>query len=1414
MAAADCEALAKQHIAFLSLAQSPAFETAFAKIVTDHYNTVMKQTPAAAGDAAAPPPAADGVEGDREREREEGTPAAATRSGGKAAKREEPEPEVQPLSSQKPRRTPKPTAAVLAAEEEKAIRRAAAASSQAATPKSAKKTGTKPPPSPPADWAAGTGSSSARKRSRKLFEDKDDGVGGGPDLPRYRSPVVDRWRGRHNTDVDEGVDALLSLASGAHPSAAPLDEGHHVPGGLEAGSTADPDLDGGGGRHHPHAHGDLHDHLAGMAGLGGLGAQGGTPRRGGAGAGAGAGGGRAGRGGAGRATPTATPTGTPVKGGGRGAAAADMLPVAAAATGLRSPRARGGAGGVGSPLAGSRGGGSLVPGSASKRHLMSPARGGGGSALAAMGVALGEAEPPEEEAQSPEDDGGVGSDDGAGGGGASQEAHGMVSASGRPVRRRKPTAIALAAAAAAEEEDGFGRGGRGSVVAAVAAAVAAAGATHAETAAGLLAAPVPMPDAMGLPMFGDGGGGGGGSVSGMMNGHDLLSTEALLAKVPPVRTRGPARGGSGGPGSRRAAERVSPAPAFAGGMEDGGADGTEGGDGDGTEDGMGSQEPQEGLGGGARPGRTTSGAAAAAAQQATLEEQGAAALQQQALAEALAAQRPSKPLPVRSRRRKSLPEKAPPFWEPANVLPVLPRGPGAEAGAALAAPAADAGEAPPEDAAAAGPSSTTTAAAAAGGPPALELALRHSLNTRVRRWAAYEFHYSALDRPWFMRNELMEFCQHMQLPTNRLSRLEWSVLRSALGRPRRLSAAFLREERLRLEGYRSHARVKYEEVGMGLELPAELPRPLRVGQEVAARHPTSRQVHEGVILTAKHNKYKVSFLRSELGADVVRDTDVMPLDPHDCLPLALAPPHPALLNGRPHDPLRLAAARAAAGMGGGGLLGGAGGPLGLLGGLGSPTMGGGGGGGSARALAGQAAGAPLGRPLGSWTPGLDNQLMREQEAAMVTEVQQALEVKEGLVARLAQLNNEAAAGMHTDDGGGRTEHFQLQYTSVVLQLKETNAVLEAALSRLQARQQQVAGANSAGVVLALQQQQQQQQQQQAVAAGLRTAAAAAAVAAAQPQHVAAPAALLQQQQQQSQQQSDGGMDGMKAAGAQQLQLQHEQGVPVVVPPPRSSAGAGGNGAPASTPSAAAAAAGGGGASAFTLPAQLGPLSMLLAGTLMTPEQVVEAAMEEARAVVESCRGSGGSKAAGAGAAAAEPSTAGGGGGAGTALAGSGTVPLVLAPAGAQPTPAAAVEAGSDQQVKREEAGGATPPHTTDGGSLPAQESQPAPAQPAPPGAEPGSELALQQQLQPAGGGADAAEAWLRDVITGCVGVLFTVQRCTSGAVPAGAAAEALDQAAAALRLHSGGDAHNEALLRQVVASVQGLKGHLARAMSS
>ena len=50
----------------------------------------------------------------------------------------------------------------------------------------------------------------------------------------------------------------------------------------------------------------------------------------------------------------------------------------------------------------------------------------------------------------------------------------------------------------------------------------------------------------------------------------------------------------------------------------------------------------------------------------------------------------------------------------------------------------------------------------------------------------------------------------------KLSRPEWAAVRGALGRPRRLSQAFLRQERVRLEAHRAAVRAKYEEVRISM----------------------------------------------------------------------------------------------------------------------------------------------------------------------------------------------------------------------------------------------------------------------------------------------------------------------------------------------------------------------------------------------------------------------------------------------------------------------------------------------------------------------------------------------------------------------------------------------------------------------
>lgn len=46
------------------------------------------------------------------------------------------------------------------------------------------------------------------------------------------------------------------------------------------------------------------------------------------------------------------------------------------------------------------------------------------------------------------------------------------------------------------------------------------------------------------------------------------------------------------------------------------------------------------------------------------------------------------------------------------------------------------------------------------------------------------------------------------------------------------------------------------QVGYGNETPADMPRPLTVGQRVTGRHPLTRQIHDGTVLTVAPNAYR------------------------------------------------------------------------------------------------------------------------------------------------------------------------------------------------------------------------------------------------------------------------------------------------------------------------------------------------------------------------------------------------------------------------------------------------------------------------------------------------------------------------------------------------------------------------------
>lgn len=160
----------------------------------------------------------------------------------------------------------------------------------------------------------------------------------------------------------------------------------------------------------------------------------------------------------------------------------------------------------------------------------------------------------------------------------------------------------------------------------------------------------------------------------------------------------------------------------------------------------------------------------------------------------------------------------------------------------------------------------------------------------ARRWCSFEWFYSAIEYPWFANREFVEYLNHVGLGhISRLTRVEWGVIRSSLGKPRRFSKRFLLEERDKLKQYRENVRMHYTELRMGVRegLPTDLARPLTVGQKVIAIHPKTREVHNGKVLTVDHDRCRIQFDRPEIGVDFVMDVDCMPLNPFDNMPETL-----------------------------------------------------------------------------------------------------------------------------------------------------------------------------------------------------------------------------------------------------------------------------------------------------------------------------------------------------------------------------------------------------------------------------------------------------------------------------------------------------------------------------------------------
>ncbi|XP_019179816.1 PREDICTED: protein ALWAYS EARLY 3-like isoform X2 [Ipomoea nil] len=161
----------------------------------------------------------------------------------------------------------------------------------------------------------------------------------------------------------------------------------------------------------------------------------------------------------------------------------------------------------------------------------------------------------------------------------------------------------------------------------------------------------------------------------------------------------------------------------------------------------------------------------------------------------------------------------------------------------------------------------------------------------VRKWCMFEWFYSAIDYPWFAKKEFVEYLHHVGLGhVPRLTRVEWSVIRSSLGKPRRFSVQFLKEEKEKLNQYRESVRRHYTELCEGTRegLPTDLARPLSVGQRVIAIHPKTMEIHDGSVLTVDHSRCRIQFDLPDLGVEFVKDIDCMPQNPYENMPTLLA----------------------------------------------------------------------------------------------------------------------------------------------------------------------------------------------------------------------------------------------------------------------------------------------------------------------------------------------------------------------------------------------------------------------------------------------------------------------------------------------------------------------------------------------
>ncbi|KAF7056394.1 hypothetical protein CFC21_063801 [Triticum aestivum] len=309
--------------------------------------------------------------------------------------------------------------------------------------------------------------------------------------------------------------------------------------------------------------------------------------------------------------------------------------------------------------------------------------------------------------------------------------------------------------------------------------------------------------------------------------------------------------------------------------------------------------------------------------------------------------------------------------------------------------------------------------------------LSHCLSSRfLRRWCMSEWFYSAIDYPWFAKSEFVEYLNHVKLGhVPRLTRVEWGVIRSSLGKPRRLSKQFLQEEREKLSQYRESVRQHYAELQSGVRegLPTDLARPLAVGQRVIACHPKTRELHDGGVLTVDRSRCRVQFDRPELGVEFVMDIDCMPLHPLENFPESLRRQN--IVNKYYSSFSEVKFEDRSKEYGGGGA------PRFIP---------------NAKTTANEATVAAQQAMYGQ--PCTLSQIQeREADIRALAELSRALDKKEALLVELRHMNEEVSGKQKDGEIIRDLEHFRKQYAMVLVQLRDSNDHVASALLCLRQR---------------------------------------------------------------------------------------------------------------------------------------------------------------------------------------------------------------------------------------------------------------------------------------------------------------------------------------------------------------------------